>query len=47
MEDIGVEGRMILKCILKIFCEGVGTGFFRIRIGTIDRFYERGKESFS
>jgi hypothetical protein len=47
MEDLDVEGRMILKCIFKTEGERLWTGFFHIRIETTGKFYERGNEYFS
>jgi hypothetical protein len=47
MEDIGVEGRMILKCTLKTEGERVWTGYFHIRMETTGKFCKIGTESFS
>lgn len=47
MEDIDVEGIMILNCILKTESERMWTGFFHIKMETTGKFCESGTESFS
>jgi hypothetical protein len=42
LEDLGVDGRIILKIILKEQCERVWTGFILIRTESLS-FIEGGK----
>jgi hypothetical protein len=41
LEDLDVDGRIILKCILGIYCGKLWTGFIWFRIGTSGGFHKR------
>jgi hypothetical protein len=40
LEDLGVDGKIILKCILKTSDGEAWTGLIWLRIGTEDRFHK-------
>jgi len=45
LEDLAVNGRIILKCICKRWDEGAGTGFIWLRKGTCEVLFECSNKS--
>jgi hypothetical protein len=44
LEDLAVDGRVLLKCVVKKWVEEAWTGLIWLRIGTVEGFCECGNE---